>query len=486
MNVWAKSLKLNNLKDKFPYCCVYLLTGSGIYFCIKNDDMEKPKVILVQPKMKMRPMDTTLKTRMSPSLGLLTVAQAIRDECEVKLFNENVGDHLDYNSEVDIVGITVTVDTLPRAIEIAGEFQKRGVKVVAGGIQVTCCPETAVDFFDVISIGYAEGTWPQIIKDYKEGCLKKEYSSLRIKPEQILSPAYDMLDHRKYLYVNVVSASRGCPFKCEFCYNSANNIRNSFVNRRIEDVIADIKALKRNHIMFIDDNFIGNPKWTRDFLEAIKPMKIKWNAAVSANIADLPGMLDLMKESGCQGLFIGFESLNEDSIKKAQKGQNNVAKYEWIISEIHKRGIMINASFVFGLDDDDETTFHRTLEWIVENKIETVTSHILTPYPGTAQHQRMHEEGRITSYEQEKYTTAEVVYSPKQLTPEKLKAGYLKIYDDIYSFKNIIKRMPDYQKWGYLLFNFVYRKYGRLTEKICELIGYNRIGYICEKLSFKL
>ena len=444
------------------------------------------KTVLIQPKMRMRPMDTTLKTRMSPSLGLLTVAQAIRDESEIKLINENVGDKIDFDDKVDLVGITVTVDTLPRAIEIAEGFQKRGVKVVAGGIQITCCPESAKGYFDVLSIGYAEGTWPFIIRDYKSGCLKNVYTCIKIKPEEILSPAYDLLDYRKYLYVNVVSASRGCPFKCEFCYNSAKNIRDSFVNRRIEDVIADIKALKRKHIMFIDDNFIGNPKWTREFLERIKPMKIKWNAAVSANVADIPGMLDLMKESGCQGLFIGFESLNEDSIKTAQKGQNNVAKYEWIISEIHKRGIMINASFVFGLDDDDETTFPRTLEWIVKNKIETVTSHILTPYPGTAQHQRMHEEGRITSYEQEKYTTSEVVYTPKKLTPERLKAGYLKIYKDIYSFKNIFKRMPEYQRWGYLLFNFAYRRYGGITEKICEIIGYNRIGYVCEKLSFNL
>ena len=446
----------------------------------------KVKTFLIQPKMKMRPMDTTLKTRMSPSLGLLTVATAIRDESEIKLINENVGDKIDFDENVDLVGITVTVDTLPRAIEIARRFRERGVKVVAGGIQITCCPESARGYFDVLSIGYAEGTWPDIIKDYENGILKEEYTCIKITPDEILSPAYDLLDHRKYLYVNVVSASRGCPFKCEFCYNSAKNIRNSFVNRYIEDVISDIKTLKRKHIMFIDDNFIGNPKWTRDFLERIKPLKIKWNAAVSANVADIPGMLDLMKESGCQGLFIGFESLSEGSIKTAQKGQNNVAKYEWIISEIHKRGIMINASFVFGLDDDDESTFHHTLEWIVENKIETVTSHILTPYPGTAQHKRMHEEGRITSYEQEKYTTSEVVYTPKKLTPERLKAGYLKIYKDIYSFRNILKRMPDYQRWGYLLFNFAYRKYGRLTEKICEMIGYNRIGYICEKLSFNL
>ena len=373
------------------------------------------KVTLIQPLMRMRPMDTKLKTRMSPSLGLLTVAQCIREGNEIELINENVDDCIDYDRPTDVVGITVTVDTLPRAVEIAREYRRRGVPVVAGGIQVTCCPDSARPHFDALSIGFAEGTWPQIMADLKNGGLKPTYACTRISPEEILSPAYDLIDHSKYLFVNVVSTSRGCPFKCEFCYNSAANIRNSFVNRRMDDVIADIRALGRKHIMFIDDNFIGNPRWTVEFLHRIKPMGIKWNAAVSANVADIPVMLDLMKECGCQGLFIGFESLNEKSIQAASKGQNNIARYEYLVEEIHKRGIMINASFVFGLDDDDSTTFSRTLEWILRNKIETVTSHILTPYPGTAQYERMKAEDRITCYDNTYYTTSEVVFSPARM-----------------------------------------------------------------------
>lgn len=436
--------------------------------------------------MRMRPMDTKLKTRMSPSLGLLTVAQCVRVGNEINLINENVDDLIDYNFPTDIVGITVTVDTLPRAIEIANEYRKRGIPVVAGGIQITCYPSSARPYFDALSIGFAEGTWPDIIKDFKNGSLRETYTCTHILPEQILSPAYDLIDHGKYLYVNVVSASRGCPFKCEFCYNSTANIRNSFVNRRIDDVIADIRTIGRKHIMFIDDNFIGNPRWTEEFLRRIRPMKIKWNAAVSANVVEIPGMLDLMKESGCQGLFIGFESLNENSLKTACKRQNNISKYEYLVEEIHKRGLMINASFVFGLDDDDNTTFSKTLDWILKNKIETVTSHILTPYPGTAQYERMLAENRIISFDHKQYTTSEVVFSPAKMNAEKLKTGYLQIYKDIYSVRNIFRRLPRHQRMGYLLFNFIYRKYGKITEWICNFIGFNRIGYICEKLSFNL
>ena len=144
---------------------------------------------------------------------------------------------------------------------------------------------------------------------------------------------------------------------------------------------------------------------------------------------------------------------------------------------------MINASFVFGLDDDDHSTFPRTLEWIVDHKIETVTSHILTPYPGTRQHARMREEGRITSTDQRRYTTSEVVFSPMKMNPEELRKGYLEIYEKIYSWRNIFRRLPRSERMAYLLFNLVYRKYGRLTDRICSFVGFNRIGYLCEKFS---
>lgn len=441
------------------------------------------KIALIQPLMRMRPMDTTLKTRMSPSLGLLTVANIIREGNEIEILNENV-EEIDFSAiEADIAGITVTVDTLPRAIEISAILRKRGIAIVAGGIHITSNPESADNCFDALSIGFAEKTWPSIISDFKQGNLKNRYVCTHLQPHEVAAPAYDLIDTTKYLYVNVISASRGCPFKCEFCYNSCANIRNSFVNRPVEDVLEDIRKLGKRHVMFIDDNFIGNPSWTRSFLKAIKPLHLKWHAAASANVADIPGLLDEMKEAGCCGLFIGFESLSEDALKGVSKNQNSVKKYERLVKEIHDRGIMINASFVFGLDGDTPDTFRHTLDWIVKNKIETVTSHILTPYPGTKQHSDMLEQGRITDFNQRNYTTSEVVFKPASISPAELKEGYEKLYKDIYSWKNIFRRMPRHQKTAYLLFNIFYRKYGHLTEKICRRIGYQNIGRICENLA---
>lgn len=441
---------------------------------------------LIQPKMKKRPMDTDIKIHMAPPLGLLTIVNMLRNEHEVTLENENV-QKIIYD-EPDIVGISVTVDTLPRAIEISKKFRDKGITVVAGGIHITTAADTvAKDAFDVLCIGAAEGTWYDILRDYENGELKSVYRCGReLCGGDIISPAYDFLEKDTYLYCNVIHTSRGCPFRCDFCYNSA--IERRYVNRDIDDVLKDIKSVKSKHIMFIDDNFAGNPKWTREFLERLKPMRLKWNAAVSINTAYDAELLDLMKDSGCQSLFIGFESINKDSINDVHKVQNSTDDYEKAIKAIHDRGIMINASFVFGLDGDTRETFRLTLDWIVKNKIETVTSHILTPYPGTALYDRMKKEGRITTDDLSLYNTAHVVFKPNNMSAEELYEGYIWIYRKIYSLKNILRRMPERreQRAAYLMFNLLYRKYGKITDFICKCVTYKRIGIIAEKAAHYL
>jgi radical SAM superfamily enzyme YgiQ (UPF0313 family) len=215
------------------------------------------------------------------------------------------------------------------------------------------------------------------------------------------------------------------------------------------------------------------------------PMKLKWQAAVSINAAKDPELLDMMRRSGCQSLFIGFESINPESVQNVHKVQNSTKEYEHAIREIHKRGIMINGSFVFGLDGDTPETFDATVDWIVKNRIETVTSHILTPYPGTALYDRMHSAGRITSHDLSLYNTAHVVFEPQGMTADELYKGYLHVYDSVYSLKNIYKRLPQTrsQRMPYLIFNLLYRRYGKITDMICKFITYQRMGKIGEQLA---
>ena len=210
-------------------------------------------VKLIQPRMIKRPMDTDIKLHMAPPLGLLTVAAVIRAGHQVTVENENIGP-VDFSDSPDVVGLSVTVDVLPRAMEIAGFYRRRGIPVVAGGIHITTAADSIPeDAFDALCIGAAEGTWPEIMRDLAQGTLQKRYRCQGpLRGEDIVSPAYDLVKTQPYLYCNVVHTSRGCPFHCDFCYNSGRE--HQYVNRRIEDVLADIRKTCRPDDVRVQDD----------------------------------------------------------------------------------------------------------------------------------------------------------------------------------------------------------------------------------------
>jgi radical SAM superfamily enzyme YgiQ (UPF0313 family) len=446
------------------------------------------KIKLIQPQMSLRPMDSEFKRLMAPSLALLVLAALTPQEHSITIEDENANPlHLD--DCPDLVGITVNVDTSKRAYQIAEHYRQKRVPVILGGIHVSANPEEALQYADSVCIGEAENVWADILADVSMGKLKSKYHAHKMAdPGKIPIPRWSLIPSRKYLYTNIVVASRGCPFKCEFCYNSCEYVHHKYRNRPIANVLEEIILLKTKHVMFIDDNLIGDIAWTRAFLDEIKPLGLKWNAAVSANIINHMDLLDKMQESGCQSLFIGFESINEQSIQSVQKYQHKRENYERLIHELHKRGIMVNASLVFGFDHDSPQVFANTLNWLVRNKVETMTAHILTPYPGTVLYKRFLAEGRIIDFDLSHYNTSNVVFTPKQMTPEELLKGYLWIYQEFYSFKSIIKRIPDHPKQivPYILFNLFYRKFGKVISKVARWGFMNFLGRLARKLSYHI
>ena len=443
------------------------------------------KVVLIQPKMNKRPMDTDLKTHMAPSLALLTLMRLTPPEHETVIVNENI-EEIDFRCEAGLIGITVTLDVMPRACRIAEAFRKRGIPVVAGGIHVTCSPEECLPHFDAVCIGAAERIWARVVEDAAGGGLRKVYRDMEgFRGGEIASPLYGRIDRSKYLYTNVVSTSRGCPNRCDFCYNSCRD--RCYVVRPVADVLRDIRSLGTRHVLFIDDNFIGAPSHTYELLRAMRNLHLKWSAAVTTRILDYPDLLDLMAETGCQSLFIGFESINNAALQGVHK-DNQSENYEKLVQAIHSRGIMINASMVFGLDGDGPEVFSATLDWLEKNRVETLTSHILTPYPGTALYRRMEEAGRITDYDLSHYNTAHVVFRPQGMTAGELYAGYLLMYRRFYSFRSIIRRIPEHkaQRRSYLLFNLLYRKFGKFSSAISRVIPMRALGRMAAWISYRV
>lgn len=443
---------------------------------------------LIQPRMTMRPMDTLLKPRLAPSLGLLTLAALTPAQHQVVIADENVRE-LVLTDVPDLVGITANVDSAPRAYDIADAYRRRGIPVVGGGIHVSSVPEDAARHFDAICVGNAETVWADILRDAAAGTLRPEYESATLlSGAEIPMPRRELVRPGDYLFTNTISTSRGCPFRCEFCYNSCAYVRHKIVNRPVADVLAEIATLPTRHVMFIDDNFIGKPTWTWEFLRALQKegRPLKWNAAVSVNLVNHLALLDLMAATGCNSLFVGFETINQQALREVAKGQNRVTEYSRLIGEIHRRGIMVNASLVFGMDGDDASMFGSTMDWLVENRVETMTGHILTPYPGTLLHARLEAESRIVDRDPTHYNTSHVVFQPLLLTPEALRSGYLWMYREFYSIRNIWRRMPRSrrQRAPFLLFNLAYRKYGWMPALLARFGLLTWVGRMARRLAY--
>ncbi|MDR1918069.1 MAG: B12-binding domain-containing radical SAM protein [Tannerellaceae bacterium] len=448
---------------------------------------DKLVIKLISPRMSLRPMDSELKRRMSPPLSLVTIASMTPKQHRVYIEDENV-ERLDLNDLPDLVGITVNIDTAYRAFDISKTYRSRGVKVVFGGIYASSCPQEVGAHCDAVCVGEAEEVWGDILEDCLQDRLKPLYQASEPTDLSLVPIAdWDFIrQKRKYLYYNVIVTSRGCPFRCEFCYNSCDYVSGKYRNRPVDDIVEEINRTGVKQIMFIDDNFIGNIPWVQRLLDKIGTLGLVWHAAVSTNILHHPQLIRQMAACGCRSLFIGFESLNDGSIRSVNKQQNKISEYEQLIELLHSHGIMVNASLVFGLDEDGPETFDQTLEWLVRNRVETMTGHILTPYPGTVLYKKLQQEGRIICHDLRKYNTSHVVFLPKKLTPEQLRAGYLNMYKKFYSLRNIIRRRPLNKRIiaSYFLFNFGYRKYGKWVSLVGRAGVMGAIGKLARLLSF--
>ena len=299
-------------------------------------------------------------------------------------------------------------------------------------------------------------------------------------------PRWELIAEKHYLYTNTLTIGRGCPWRCDFCYNSSPNLPSGYRMKPVPNILREIASLNTRHVMFIDDNFIAHPRSAKVLLEAFLPLGLTWHTAVSADIGKHEDLLDLMAASGCRSLFIGFESLNSESLRAVRKKQNRVEEYNRTISMIHDRGMMVNASVVFGFDQDGPDVFSNTTDWLIGQEIETMTAHILTPHPGTALHSRLRKENRIVDYDLTHYNTSRAVFTPAGMSAAALETGYLDAYRRFYSWSSILKRMPTDSRRlaSYLLFNLFYRKYGRLVSSLGVLGLMRRIGRLAARLSY--
>jgi radical SAM superfamily enzyme YgiQ (UPF0313 family) len=391
-------------------------------------------------------------------LTLTTLAALTPPDIEVKITDENV-EPIDFEEEVDLVGITGMVMHATRAYEIAQRFRQRGIPVVMGGPHASSCPEEAKEHVDAVVMGEAEPVWKGLIEDLKKGCLKPFYKAETFHSMKgMSSPRLDLLRKEAYMTVNCVQTTRGCPHQCDFCHVT-HFFGKTYRCRPVEDVIDEVRRLEGEFVVFIDDNIAGNRTYARELFTRLKPLKKKWASQASMTLTRDPELLRLAAESGCVSLFLGIESLSSENLKEVNKAFNQVKQFEEAVRALHDHDIMIVAGFIFGLDHDDEGVFEKTLRFCERNRIELPSFFILTPLPGTTLYQRMESEGRLLHKDWAKYNGATVVFRPKLMTEETLQRGFNWVCKEAYSWGSIFRRVfhPQQRFFTRVLSNMAYR-----------------------------
>jgi len=337
---------------------------------------------------------------------------------------------------------------------------------VMGGPHVTLLPEEASQYADVIFIGEAEGLWEEFLKSFEAGSYLRVYQQSSVSLDNIPMARKDLFHRRDYTN-GVLFATRGCLSQCDFC-TIAVMYRHKLRKRPIAEVAAEYASFKGNVIIFWDDNIAGDMEYAKKLFRAIAPYRKWWSSQASIHAGRDDEFLAAAARSGCKQLFLGLESISQQSMAEVNKGFNRVEEYLQIIERIHSHGIAVQAGIVFGFDHDTPEIFKDTVEFLEQAGVQNATFNILTPFPGTPLFRKMEAEGRMLTRDWRKYNGRDdVVYQPKRMSVAELLAGFRYANERFYSLSSIAKRLSrsSVQLWWTLPLNLAYGYQWRKTAQ---------------------
>jgi radical SAM superfamily enzyme YgiQ (UPF0313 family) len=397
------------------------------------------KLLLVSPRNS---SVSTTKGRQLAHIGLPIIAAWTPPEWDVQIVDD-LHEDLNFEANVDIVGISIFTAQAIRGYEIADRFRKRGIKVVLGGMHASSLPEEAIHHADSVVIGEAEGVWPQVLEDYKNDALKRFY---RAEATTDLShyrpPRRELLKTSVAFGMTPVQTTRGCPYRCNFC-TVHMFYGGKYRYRPIDDVINELKSIESKHVLFIDDHVMGNPRYAKELFERMIPLKKRWGGQSTLLVARDKELMRLATKSGCFSMFIGLESVIQETLQEANKSFNKTKDYIKLLKTYHEHGIGVVAGTIFGFDTDDKDVFEKTAAFYDLAGVAVPNYGILTPFPGTGQFEQMERQGRILTKDWSLYTGSHVVFRPKNMTPSELLDGKNWAAQQTYGMRSIAKRLRE-------------------------------------------
>jgi radical SAM superfamily enzyme YgiQ (UPF0313 family) len=371
-------------------------------------------------------------------LTSLYVAAAMPAGVRTRIIDEDV-EPVDFDEEADLVGISLMTYNAPRAYEIADEFRRRGRPVVLGGYHPTFLPDEAAAHGDAVCVGEAEGTVPRMMADFLAGRLRPRYVSEPVDLRGLAVPDRRLIRSSAYVTPDAVQATRGCPHGCTFCSVSSFS-RRRFRARPVDEVVEELRGLGR-WLIFMDDNLALDRDYAAELFARMAPLGKRWCSQCGIGIADDPRLLCLAARSGCIGLFVGLESLSDSNLLAWGKTPNRHRDYARAVTRLHAARIGVYSGFVFGMDGDGPDVFARTLDFLDEARVDALQATILTPFPGTPLFAEMEGQGRITTRDWSLYDFGHVVFEPRGMSPETLRAGHAWVQSRFYSRSSTWRRI---------------------------------------------
>jgi radical SAM superfamily enzyme YgiQ (UPF0313 family) len=371
-------------------------------------------------------------------LSSLYVAAAMPSYVQTRIIDEEV-EALDFDLDADLVGLSFMTYNAPRAYAIADKFRARGTPVIFGGYHPTFLPEEAIQHADAICIGEAENNLPRMMDDFCVGQLQPFYRSPPANLAGLARPRRELIHKQDYAPLESLQATRGCNYQCSYCSVSVFNAH-SLRTRPVEDVTDELKTLGKR-VLFMDDNLIGNRDYALELFRAMLPLGKIWYSQAGLGLAFDDELLELAARSGCQGLFIGFETLSDAGLRGFNKKPNLGKDYATAVRKLHTKGIAVCAAFMFGGDEDTPNVFERTLGFLLDSNVETLQATRLTPFPGTPLFAEMEGQGRIFDKDWSHYDFNHVVFEPRQMSRETLDKGVAWVLRQFHTRRAIARRV---------------------------------------------